>query len=320
MIAKLHFQNRTMMVADGVMEKTIALANRAASTPLAVLIVGESGTGKELIARYIHEKSKRSRSPFVSVNCAAIPEGLMEAELFGYEKGAFTGALFQRVGKFEKADAGTLLLDEISEMSTALQAKLLRVLQEGEVDRLGGKDPIRIDTRVIATTNKDPLQLIAEGHFREDLFYRLNVIRIECQPLRNRPHAVEVLAEEFLRQSSIKQEKEGLLFAPDTMEKLCTYSWPGNIRELQNAVDRAVLLADGKAIAPEHFDSLNRRPSHRSDIQKVSDGNSQLLSELEESHILKVLEGSSGNRTHAAKKLGISVRTLRNKLKEYQVG
>jgi len=316
MSSKLHFQNRTMIVADDVMENTIRLANRAASTPLAVLIVGESGTGKELIARYIHEKSKRSGSPFVSVNCAAIPEGLMEAELFGYEKGAFTGALFQRVGKFEKADGGTLLLDEISEMTTALQAKLLRVLQEGEVDRLGGKDPVRIDTRVIATTNKDPLTLISEGYFREDLFYRLNVIRIDCQPLRNRPQAVSVLAEEFLRQSSIKQEKGDLSLSSEAMEKLCAYAWPGNIRELQNAVDRAVLLVDGKTIQSEHFDSLNRRI----EMQKISEGNTELLSELEESHILKVLEGSSGNRTHAAKKLGISVRTLRNKLKEYQVG
>ena len=306
----LRFQNRTLVIADEVMSQTLEMAGRAAKSRSAVLLCGESGTGKELIARYIHEKSARAKASFVSVNCAAIPDGLMEAELFGYERGAFTGAIAQRIGKFERASGGTLLLDEISEMSVGLQAKLLRVLQEGEIDRIGGKDAITINTRVIATTNRDPVALVAEGEFREDLFYRLNVIRIECVPLRGRHEAILNLAEAFLGQSSLNQGREGMRLSPKAVDKLTSHGWPGNIRELQNAIERAVLLSDDKTLEPEHFDMLKSTPGKTS-------RETHLLSEIEQEHILQVLESSRGNRTEAAEKLGISIRTLRNKLNLY---
>jgi transcriptional regulator with PAS, ATPase and Fis domain len=312
--ARICFQNRTLLVADDSMKRTLDLALRAAVTSLPVLIVGESGTGKELVARFIHERSPRVKDSFVSVNCAAIPDGLMEAELFGFERGAFTGAIFQKIGKFERANQGTLLLDEISEMSVPLQAKLLRVLQESEVDRLGGKDSVPINTRVIATTNRDPLSLISDGSFREDLYYRLNVVRIECAPLRGRIEAIVALAEEFLTQSAERQGRGLMELSDAAMEKICEHSWPGNIRELQNAIERAVLMTDGDVIESHRFEGLL---GHSKQIKRADDST---LSELEQEHILNVLEVSNGNRTHAAKKLGISVRTLRNKIKEYQVG
>src|SRR5688572_10652239 len=222
----LRFHNRTLLVADEAMQRTVDLATRAAATGAPVLLCGESGTGKELIARYLHEKSARAKGPFISVNCAAIPEGLMEAELFGYERGAFTGAIQQRIGKFERANGGTLLLDEISEMSTALQAKLLRVLQEGEVDRLGGRDAVAIDTRIVATTNRDLETLMDEGKFREDLFYRLNVVRIQCVPLRGRSHAILKLAFQFLRQSAGRHAKPVAAITASAEEKLVGHPWP----------------------------------------------------------------------------------------------
>jgi two-component system response regulator FlrC len=306
----LRFQQRALVVADSHMEQTIQLASKAARTSASVLLCGESGTGKELIARYLHEKSPRVEGPFISVNCAAIPEGLLEAELFGYERGAFTGAIAQRIGKFERANGGTLLLDEISEMSVGLQAKLLRALQEGEIDRLGGSRSITINSRIIATTNRDPGQLIREQKFREDLYYRLNVIRIDCVPLRGRKEAIVRLAGEFIKSSSVRQEREIPALSAAAAEKLENYGWPGNIRELQNAVERAVLLCEEMTLEAKHFERLGN------ENLPVPAGHTS-LSEVERQHICQILDRSRGNRSAAARSLGISVRTLRNKLKEY---
>jgi two-component system, response regulator FlrC len=310
-MTKFTFQQRTMVIADPIMEKTIQLATRAARVAVPVLLCGESGTGKELIARYLHEKGPRASGPFISVNCAAIPDGLLEAELFGYERGAFTGAVNQRIGKFERANGGTLLLDEISEMSVALQAKLLRALQEGEVDRLGGSRPISINCRIVATTNRDPAHLIREQLFREDLYFRLNVIRIDCVPLRNREEAITHLTSEFVKFSSEREGRSIPTITPAAFKKLAQYTWPGNIRELQSAVERALLICDGSALDVFHFAKLG-------DGNVTSNEEITSLSELERKHITIVLERNNGNRTRAARVLGISVRTLRNKLKEYR--
>lgn len=308
----LRFHNRALLVADETMKRTMELATRAASSLAPVLLCGESGTGKELIARFIHEKSRRSRGPFVSVNCAAIPDGLMEAELFGFERGAFTGAVQQRIGKFEQANGGTLLLDEVSEMSVALQAKLLRVLQEGEVDRLGAKEAVPINSRIIATTNRDLRHLMDQSSFREDLFYRLNVIRIECVALRGRSEAILALSEQFLQQSAENQERRGLSFSASAADKLAAHHWPGNIRELQNTIERAVLICDGRVVQPQHIELLHREAKPSAAPQ------GHLLAAVEQAHILRVVGQASGNRTEAARMLGISIRTLRNKLNEYE--
>lgn len=309
---KLSFRNRTLLIADSAMENVLSLARKAARNMSPVLICGESGTGKELIARYIHEMSGRANGPFIAVNCAAIPEGLMEAELFGFEKGAFTGAIYQRIGRFEAANGGTLLLDEMSEMPLPLQAKLLRVLQEGEIDRLGARDTIRISSRIIATSNKDPLKLVHEGRFREDLFYRLNVIRIECPALRDRKEAIENLAKEFLSECAQRHEKESLKFSSGAMEKLKSHIWNGNVRELQNVIERSVLTADGFVVTEGDIEFF-------CSVSKGASKSSGTLAQMEREHILGTLEQNQGNRSSAARKLGISVRTLRNKLKEYSV-
>ena len=290
------------------MEKTLELAARAANSQMPVLLVGASGTGKEMIARFIHEKSSRVKGPFVSVNCAAIPDGLIEAELFGYERGAFTGAVAQRIGRFERASGGSLLLDEVSEMPMHLQAKLLRVLQEGEIDRLGGSQPIPIRTRIIATTNQEPLELIKNGTFRADLFYRLNVIRIDCAPLAGRAEAIQSLAEVLLRRSCHQNGIECKTLSGPACEKLAAYPWPGNVRELQNVIERAVLLSDQPVV---EADALDLRPLESAQFEKVG------LAAVEQAHILSTLGQLGGNRTETAKRLGISVRTLRNKLKEF---
>lgn len=310
----IHLGQRRMVVADRSMSEVVELAKRAAKTSAPVLLCGESGSGKELIARYIHNESSRKKGPFISINCAAVPDGLMESELFGHERGAFTGAVAQHLGKFERASGGTLLLDEVSEMSVHLQAKLLRVLQENEIDRLGGKDCVPINCRVISTTNRDPKSSITEGNFREDLFYRLNVIRIECPPLRGRVEAIESLATEFLGQSSFRQEKNIKGFSSVAIEQLKKHHWPGNIRELQNVIERAVLLCDENRIESLHLDSWleDTKPTQNSK-------NPIRLEDLEKQHILTILNHVDGNRTLAADELGISVRTLRNKLKIYEL-
>jgi len=313
MATTINFHHRRLVVADEWMAATIQLAEKAARTEAPVLLTGESGTGKELIARFIHEKSRRNQGPFVSVNCAAIPEGLLEAEFFGYERGAFTGAVAQKIGKFEKARGGTLLLDEISEMPFFLQAKLLRVLQENELDRLGGKDAIPLDCRIIATTNRDPVQLIRENKFRDDLYFRLNVIRVDCQPLRGRTGAIRSLAGNFLTQAGEKFGFESPGFSASALDRLCEYEWPGNVRELSNAVDRAVVLAEGDTIRPEHLVGLT---SIRMAPMQEEPG-MQSLAALERKHIERTLKMTQGHQEQAASLLGISSRTLRNKLKTY---
>jgi transcriptional regulator with PAS, ATPase and Fis domain len=303
----LRFQGRTLVVADSLMAETVALAAKAAKSGAPVLLCGESGTGKELIARFIHEKGERARGPYVSVNCAALPEGLMEAELFGYEKGAFTGAVALRVGKFERANQGTLLLDEISEMPFHLQAKLLRVLQEGEIDRLGARDTIAVNARILATTNREPVQLVEEGLFRKDLFFRLNVIRIDCPALRGRREAIENLSRQFVEEARKLYGRDRTAFSRGAMAKLLEYDWPGNVRELQNTIERAVLLSED-LILPEAIQLAGLKLADSQRQETLS------LAEVEQGHIDRVLKTTGGNRNEAARILGISARTLRNKL------
>ena len=289
-----------------------------------ILITGESGTGKEVLARWIHRVSDRARGPFIAINCAALPEALLESELFGYEKGAFSGALTRKKGKFELADGGTLLLDEITEMPLALQAKLLRVLQEGEVDRLGGAYPIKVDVRVIATTNRDIEAEVAAGRFREDLYFRLNVIPVKLPPLRERPQDIPYLAEYFLKEFSRTYGKKLEGFAPEVLEVLQNYEFPGNVRELKNLIERAVLLSQGPMITLEDLlwsspkKSIEITPSSSSSSPSSPSLHLKPLRELEKEAILEALRACEGNRTRAAELLGISVRTLRNKLRQYR--
>lgn len=301
--------NHQLIIADAAGERTLELASRAARSAFPVLLCGPSGSGKELFARYIHLHGVRREHPFVSLNCAAIPENLLEAELFGFERGAFTGAVSQRIGKFELASSGTLLLDEISEMHLSLQAKLLRALQESEIDRIGGKTPISIDTRIIATSNREPVSLIQSGRFREDLFYRLNVIRIDCSPLQGRSEAIACLIDAFLKEWSERSGERVPEIEGNALEKFVNYAWPGNIRELKNAIERAIFLSDGRRIRASHLTEV---------LLPVRDAlGLTTLAEIERHYILEALERASGNRTHTANRLGISVRTLRNKLRVY---
>lgn len=302
----IRFQNKCLVVADSVMEATLELAEKASKSSAPVLLVGESGTGKELIARFIHEKSARSQSRFISINCAAIPDGLLESELFGFERGSFTGAVAMRTGKFELANGGTLLLDEISEMSYGLQAKLLRVLQENEIDRIGGREAIPINARVIATTNRDPLELVHAGRFREDLFYRLNILRIECQPLGGRANGIASLTKSFMKEICDIHHIQPLDLADSGLNVLTAHPWPGNIRELRNAIERAIV--NGAHTLDEKAFAFLPRGNLKTSSPSLN------LEMVELNHIHKVLSQCSGNRTHAAKALGISVRTLRNKL------
>ncbi|MCS7203110.1 MAG: sigma-54 dependent transcriptional regulator [Thermodesulfovibrio sp.] len=288
------------------MRRILQIAKEVAKTDVTVLLTGESGVGKEVIARYIHKCSPRANKPFVAINCAAITETLLEAELFGYEKGAFTGATERKPGKFEVANQGTILLDEISEMSLKLQPKLLRVIQEREVDRLGGIKPISVDVRIIATTNKDLYEEVKRGNFREDLFYRINVFPIKIPPLRERPEDIIPFAEFFLKRLSNKLSRDFIL-TEEMKRELLRKSWPGNVRELENYIYRAAVLSHNgeiKPIADEVF-------QQEINIKKGK------LRETEKELIIDTLKKTNGNRTKAAKILGISVRTLRNKLKEY---
>lgn len=305
-----------IVTQDRRMREILTLCQRVAHSKASVMIHGESGTGKELIARYIHSQSSRNLGPFIAVNCASLPETLLESELFGHEKGAFTGAIGKKTGKFELAHRGTILLDEISEMNTFLQAKLLRVLQENEVDRIGGSRPIPIDIRVIATTNRDLKQGIEKQEFREDLFYRLNVINIHLPPLRERKEDVELLAKYFLKNFSAAYGKPLKSISPDTMAWLQAQEWRGNVRELKNAIERAMLLSSKMALDPQDFATQASRKNVNMDEMNPS---TLCLKEMEQKLIFKALEKTNGNRSHAAKVLGISIRTLRNKLNEYKL-
>jgi len=300
------------------MSLVLESACKCAPSSATVLIEAESGTGKELIARLIHSRSTRRLGPFVAVNCAALPENLLESELFGYEKGAFTGASMSKPGKFELAHRGTLLLDEIAEMASILQAKLLRVLQEKEVDRIGGKDPVKIDVRIIATTNCDLHSLVHEGAFREDLYYRLNVVRLAIPPLCRRQGDIPLLADFFCRRYGREFNKEGLRCGPDAVAALVRHNWPGNVRELENVIQRALALSSGPLLTAE--DLLLAGEGTRTGAPEAGDGAPTVgttMRDMERQLIQRTLDGTGGNRTKAAKLLGISLRTLRNKLNEF---
>jgi DNA-binding NtrC family response regulator len=307
------------------------MADQIAPSEASILITGESGTGKEILARHVHRRSSRSEKPFISVNCAAIPENLLESELFGHEKGAFTGAIARRVGKFEEADGGTLLLDEISEMDARLQAKLLRAIQEREIDRVGGGKPVKVDIRIIATSNRDLLDAAKRGLFREDLLYRLNVVNLRLPPLRERPKDILALARHFARKYA---EANGVPFraiSGETERLLLSHAWQGNVRELENTIHRAVLLSQGTEITPEAIrlpDGARLEPGAVRAGDPVSVATEaaavttralvgRTVSDVERDLILDTLDHCLGNRTHAANILGISIRTLRNKLREY---
>jgi DNA-binding NtrC family response regulator len=295
------------------MKKLLQFAENVSYSKSTVLIMGETGTGKELFARYIHQCSPRSEKPFMAVNCAALPEGLLESELFGHEKGSFTGATENKEGKFELANNSSLLLDEVTEMSPPLQAKLLRVLQEHEVDKIGGRLPIPVDVRVIATSNRDIRKRIQEQEFREDLYYRLNVVPINLIPLRERIDDIPVLVENFINQFCQENGNTPITVDSATLTLLKKYRWPGNIRELGNIVERSCLMCQGDTMLPSHlfFDE----ELHRN--EKESPRMSGTIYEMEKELIMQTLEEVNGNKTKAADSLGISIRTLRNKLNEY---
>lgn len=300
-----------------VFREMIAFCDSVASSRCTVLIWGESGTGKELIARYIHFKSPRQSLPFVAVNCAAIPENLLESEMFGHERGAFTGASVQKTGKFELANKGTLLLDEIGELPKPLQAKLLRVLQEFEIDRVGGKAPVPVDVRVLATTNADLRQMVKENTFREDLFYRLNVINIRVPSLRERQEDIDLLAQHFLRKYAEEENRFITSLSNSALRKLKNYAWPGNVRELENVMERAVLMSRGQVIEANDI-ILEGSGVSRQGVKDLNISAGQSVRDVEKLLIMKTLQEVGGNRTKAARMLGISIRTLRNKLSEYK--
>ncbi len=312
------------------MKQVLALADQIAGSEASVLITGESGTGKEVIAQYIHRKSKRAGGNFISVNCAAIPEALLESELFGHEKGAFTGAVARRIGKFEEASNGTLLLDEISEMDIRLQAKLLRAIQEHEIDRIGGTKPVKVNLRIIATSNRDLIQETKKGTFREDLYFRLNVISIHLPPLRDRKDDVKPIGEFFAAKYAKANGVVEKAFTPEALEKLQSYNWPGNVRELENIIHRSVLLSTGVDIVPDNLTLPNMPKAATTNTPTIVAGaesatnKSELVGRtvdsVERELILDTLDYCLGNRTHAANILGISIRTLRNKLKQYGEG
>ncbi|HKJ99903.1 MAG TPA: sigma-54 dependent transcriptional regulator [Desulfotignum sp.] len=315
-------QSVPIITRNQAMQDLLKLAERVADSSASVLIQGESGTGKELFARYIHEKSNRSSQPFVAVNCAALPENLLESELFGHEKGAFTGAISRKIGKFELAHKGTLFLDEITEMQFHLQSKLLRVLQERTVDRVGGTQPVAVDVRVIATTNRNARQAVEKNDFRQDLFYRLNTIPLVIPPLRHRSNDVKILCE-FFRKKFCKLDRRNVKGMTDAaLAILERHPFYGNVRELENIIHRAVLLATSNRIQPQDLLMDDAGPGQNFVPQPPEDLPPELgsgsLRDMEQKMIFKTLDQTEGNRTHAAKILGVSVRTLRNKLKEYK--
>ena len=315
-----HRKQVKIIARDKGIQALLSLASRVANSSASVFIQGESGTGKELFAKYIHEKSDRHDKPFIAVNCASLPENLLESELFGHEKGAFTGAVSRKIGKFELAHTGTLFLDEITEMQVHLQSKLLRVLQERVVDRVGGIEPVDVNVRVIATTNRDAKQAVEKGDFREDLFYRLNTIPLIVPPLRDRRGDIDILCDFFIQKYCQIDGRHVKGMTKQALSLLNRHPFSGNVRELENIIHRAVLLADAELIAPEDLmigGELTNDLSGQSPFQGAgSEPNS--LKEMEEKMIFKTLDQTEGNRTHAARILGISVRTLRNKLNEYK--
>jgi DNA-binding NtrC family response regulator len=330
-LAAVSRDQSNLIYRDASMAAVVRLAEQVAASDASILVTGESGSGKEVISRYVHARSNRASKPFISINCAAIPEHLLESELFGHEKGAFTGAIARRIGKFEEADGGTLLLDEISEMDVRLQAKLLRAIQERVIDRVGGTKPVPVDIRIIATSNRDLAESVRSGTFREDLLYRLNVVNLKLPPLRERPGDILELATHFVERYARENGVSKRPISEDAKRMLTANPWPGNVRELENTMHRAVLLATG----PEITEDAIRMPDGSPIAQTVSaDARvaanaaqtaevvsrslvGRTVSDVERDLILDTLDHCLGNRTHAAKILGISIRTLRNKLNQY---
>ncbi|MBU6475583.1 MAG: sigma-54-dependent Fis family transcriptional regulator [Alphaproteobacteria bacterium] len=332
-------ENNTMLAQDPAMKAVLVMADRVAPSDATILVTGESGTGKEVMSRYIHQKSKRAGGPFISLNCAAIPENLLESELFGHEKGAFTGAVARRIGKFEEANGGTLLLDEVSEMHPSLQAKLLRAIQERVIDRIGGKGPVKIDIRLIATSNRDLESYVKEGNFREDLYHRLNVINLALPPLRDRPSDIVPLAQMFAEKYGAQNGLPKKKISAAAAARLKAHDWPGNIRELENTLHRAVLMSQENEIeAAAILISGQKQPAPEQNVAQTAQAVAQTaekaagaaasgetsaalvgrtVADVERELILNTLDHCLGNRTQAANILGISIRTLRNKLKEY---
>ncbi|PYF04385.1 two component Fis family sigma54 specific transcriptional regulator [Rhodopseudomonas faecalis] len=328
-LAAVANDSRELIYRDESMARVIKLAQQIAASEASVMITGESGTGKEVLARYVHSRSNRAKKPFISINCAAIPESLLESELFGHEKGAFTGAVARRIGKFEEATGGTLLLDEISEMDVRLQSKLLRAIQERMIDRVGGTKPVPVDIRIIATSNRNLQDAVREGTFREDLLFRLNVVNLKLPPLRERPADILELAQHFVKKYA---EANGVPLRPlssEARQVLAANRWPGNVRELENTMHRAVLMAIGDEIGAEAIISpegerldIAKQPPAVAHATMAAEQVTRALvgrtvADVERDLILETLKHCLGNRTHAANILGISIRTLRNKLNEY---
>ena len=327
-------ESHKMVHSDPAMSAVLRLADQIAPSEASILITGESGTGKEILARYVHRKSRRSDRPFISVNCAAIPENLLESELFGHEKGAFTRAVARRIGKFEEANGGTMLLDEISEMDVRLQAKLLRAVQEREIDRVGGNRPVKVDIRIIATSNVDLVQAVRNGAFREDLLYRLNVVNLSIPPLRARPSDILTLANYFVGKYAKSNGIKPKNISTTGQKVLQNHPWKGNVRELENTIHRALLLSqeneieasaivlpDGTSPQPGAASINSRSPASLAAFaaeDAVRGMVGRTVADVEQDLIINTLSHCLGNRTHAANILGISIRTLRNKLNAYR--
>jgi two-component system response regulator FlrC len=329
-IAAVARESSDFLYRDPAMARVVQFADQIAGSDASVLITGESGTGKEVMAKYLHARSRRANRPFISINCAAIPEALLESELFGHEKGAFTGAIGRRIGKFEEANGGTLLLDEISEMDVRLQAKLLRAIQERLIDRVGGTKPVPVDIRIVATANRNLAEAVRLGTFREDLWFRLNVVNLKLPPLRERPGDIVALSEYFVEKYAASNGLSRRVLSVEARTQLLQAPWPGNVRELENTLHRAVLLSPGEIIGPDAISMPDgtgltdtvKAHSLAGQLAQTAETMSRTLvgrtvSDVEREMILDTLDHVLGNRTHAANILGISIRTLRNKLNQY---
>lgn len=308
-------ENKTIVYQSEVMANLMKMIDRVAPSQANILVLGESGTGKELIARAIHDRSGRKNKPFVAINCGALRETLLESELFGHEKGSFTGAYARKIGLAEVANGGTLFLDEIGELDPAIQAKLLRFIQEGEVYRVGGKDPVKVDIRLICATNRELDQEVIKGNFREDLFYRINTIIVSAPPLRRRKDDIAVLINHFLNNSQHAYLNRGRTVNEEAMKVLTKYDWPGNIRELQNVCERLQILSEGHMIMLNDIPENIRNGEAEKDVIQYDP--QMTLHDLEKRYILKALAHFGGNKTQAANNLGITIKTLYNKLHEY---
>jgi transcriptional regulator with PAS, ATPase and Fis domain len=308
-------ENSPIVYKSEIMRQLMRMVERVAPSAATVLILGESGTGKELIAQQIHKSSNRRDKPFVAINCGALRETLLESELFGHERGAFTGAYARKIGLAEVANGGSLFLDEIGELSPGIQSKLLRFLQEGEIYRVGGKDPIRVDIRLISATNRELEKEVLRGNFREDLFYRINTIMVQTPPLRRRKEDIQLLVEHFLAKGTNGILGRGRQMSEEAMQIAMRYDWPGNIRELQNTCERLQILSDGHIIMPNDLPEHIKNPEFKAVIEDYDP--TLTVHELEKRYILKALNYFEGNKTQAANALGITIKTLYNKLHEY---